>query len=685
MIRVALTTATLLASVSLAATATARPMTPEDVARLEGVGQVAIAPDGSRIAYTTSRLPDITEGEENGATRSELSVAWAPDNARQFLPLDVNPGSVEFSPDGRMISFLWAKGEEKRSVWGIPVDGGAQRKLAEVRDSAVRQYAWSPDGATLYLLTGAEEDKAREKAKKAGFNAVVYEEEETMNRLFAAAVGEEPDAAPRAIPLTGYVSEVHILPDGRNAVVKSAPSPRVDDSYTSMRVNVIDLATGAVKAVVATPGKLGDVEISPDGRQLSLIAGVDQHDPADTTLHLADVATGAFRALNPEAAEATVDAAWLDDGRLAAVIHVGARSLLRVYKPDGTVDHEHEGGELILTGVETAGGKIAVRANSPQHPTELFVWEGGAFQRWTKHNPWLSEITFGRQSAVTYTARDGQQIEGVLIEPVGGAPRGGAPLIMNVHGGPEAHESNGWQTAYSKPGQVAAGQGYAVFLPNYRGSTGYGVAFAKQHQGDYAGKEFDDIVDAKRHFVTQGIADPDRVGITGGSYGGFASAWGATYYSEEYAASVMFVGISNNVSKFGTTDIPNEMYLVHERKWPWEEWDHLMERSPITHVGKAETPILIMHGADDTRVDPSQSYELYRHIKTRKPETPVRLVLYPGEGHGNQRATSRYDYNLRMMEWFDTYLKTGNRKAALPAPRPALPEGTTGAEAKKED
>lgn len=685
MIRVALTTATLLASVSLAATATARPMTPEDVARLEGVGQVAIAPDGSRIAYTTSRLPDITEGEENGATRSELSVAWAPDNARQFLPLDVNPGSVEFSPDGRMISFLWAKGEEKRSVWGIPVDGGAQRKLAEVRDSAVRQYAWSPDGATLYLLTGAEEDKAREKAKKAGFNAVVYEEEETMNRLFAAAVGEEPDAAPRAIPLTGYVSEVQILPDGRNAVVKSAPSPRVDDSYTSMRVNVIDLATGAVKAVVATPGKLGDVEISPDGRQLSLIAGVDQHDPADTTLHLADVATGAFRALNPESAEATVDAAWLDDGRLAAVIHVGARSLLRVYKPDGTVDHEHEGGELILTGVETAGGKIAVRANSPQHPTELFVWEGGAFQRWTKHNPWLSEITFGRQSAVTYTARDGQQIEGVLIEPVGGAPRGGAPLIMNVHGGPEAHESNGWQTAYSKPGQVAAGQGYAVFLPNYRGSTGYGVAFAKQHQGDYAGKEFDDIVDAKRHFVTQGIADPDRVGITGGSYGGFASAWGATYYSEEYAASVMFVGISNNVSKFGTTDIPNEMYLVHERKWPWEEWDHLMERSPITHVGKAETPILIMHGADDTRVDPSQSYELYRHIKTRKPETPVRLVLYPGEGHGNQRATSRYDYNLRMMQWFDTYLKTGNRKAALPAPRPALPEGTTGAEAKKED
>lgn len=692
MLRVTLTAATLLASVSFAATAAARPMTPEDVAKLEAVGSVAVSPDGTRIAYTSGKLPDVTAGEDNGSTRSTLSVAWDANTAREYLPRDVNPGSVAFSPDGRMLSFLWAKGDEKRSVWGMPVDGGAQRKLAEVKDSAVRQYAWSPDGTTLYLLTGAEENKARTKAKKAGFDAVVYEEEAEMNRLFAATVGAEPDKAPRQITVPGYVSEISVLPDSKHAAVKSAPSPRVDDSYTSTRVNVIDLATGAVKAVVKTPGKLGDVEVSPDGKQIALIAGVDQHDPADTTLHLADVATGAFRALNPDAAEATVDAEWLPDGRLAAVIHVGARSLLRVYKPDGSLDHEHDGGDLILTGVEAAGGKIAVRANSPQHPTELFVWDpgsgagagNGAFNRWTRHNPWLSEITFGKQSAVTYTARDGQQIEGVLIEPVGPAPKGGAPLIMNVHGGPEAHESNGWQTAYSKPGQVAAGQGYAVFLPNYRGSTGYGVAFAKQHQGDYAGKEFDDIVDAKRHFVAQGLADPKRVGITGGSYGGFASAWGATYYSSEYAASVMFVGISNNVSKFGTTDIPNEMYLVHERKWPWEEWDHLMERSPITHVDKAETPMLIMHGAEDTRVSPTQSYELYRHIKTRKPETPVRLVLYPGEGHGSQKAAARYDYNLRMMEWFDTYLKTGNRKAALPDPRPDLPEGTTGGEDKKD-
>ena len=434
--------------------------------------------------------------------------------------------------------------------------------------------------------------------------------------------------------------------------------------------------------MVETPGKLGDIEISPDGTQLSMIAGVDMNDPADTTLHLVDVATGNYRALNAGAAEAAVDAEWLADGRLAAVIHTGVQSSLRVYNADGSVAEEHDGGALILSSVEAGGNVIAVEASSPKHPTELFVWNNGAFQRWTQHNSWLSEIDFGEQRAFTFTARDGQQVEGVLIEPVGGAPRGGAPLILNVHGGPEAHDSNGWQTAYSKPGQVAAGQGYAVFLPNYRGSTGYGTAFSKQHQGRYTDPEFTDLVDAKRALVEAGVADADRVGVTGGSYGGYATAWTSTYFSDEFVAGVMFVGISNQISKFGTTDIPYEMYNVHSRAWPWDDWQKMLEVSPIYHVDKANTPLLIMHGAEDTRVAPSQSYELYRSMKVRKPDVPVRLVLYPGEGHGNRKAAARYDYNLRMMRWFDTYLKTGDRDAAMPDSRPELADGTVGTASK---
>ena len=134
----------------------------------------------------------------------------------------------------------------------------------------------------------------------------------------------------------------------------------------------------------------------------------------------------------------------------------------------------------------------------------------------------------------------------------------------------------------------------------------------------------------------------------------------------------MYAGITDQISKMGTSDIPREMYLVHARQWPWDDWQGMLQVSPIRYADRANTPLLIMHGEADTRVTPSQSLELYRHIEVRRPETPLRLVIYPGEGHGNGLAAARYDYNLRMMEWFDTYLLTGDRKAPLPDPRPVL-------------
>ena len=229
---------------------------------------------------------------------------------------------------------------------------------------------------------------------------------------------------------------------------------------------------------------------------------------------------------------------------------------------------------------------------------------------------------------------------------------------MVIHGGPEAHYSNGWNTAYSRPAQTMAAEGYIVAFPNYRGSTGRGVDFSKLSQHDYGGAEFDDIVDAKKHLVEAGLADGDRTGITGGSYGGFASMWAASALTEHFAASVAFVGISDQVSKFGTTDIPKEMYNVHARAWPWDDWMWLLQRSPIYYADQVKTPLLIMHGDKDPRVHPSQSMEMYRHVKVRT-DTPVRLVFYPGEKHGNAHAAARFDYALRLTRWMDHFLKEG--------------------------
>jgi dipeptidyl aminopeptidase/acylaminoacyl peptidase len=265
-------------------------------------------------------------------------------------------------------------------------------------------------------------------------------------------------------------------------------------------------------------------------------------------------------------------------------------------------------------------------------------------------------MAFATQEVVTYYARDGLKLEGILVRPLGEKKGQRYPLVLTVHGGPESHLPNGWMTLYHELGQVGAARGFAVFYPNYRGSTGRGVAFSMLGQKDAAGKEFDDLVDGVDHLVKIGLVDKAKVGITGGSYGGYATAWGSTYYSDRFAAGVMFVGISDCISKVGTTDIPWEMNLVHHRKWLWEDWDYFARTSPIFHLDKAKTPLLILHGKVDPRVHPSQSLELYRHLKVRG-KAPVRLVLYPGEGHGNRRAASRLDYNLRLLQWMEHYLK----------------------------
>ncbi len=164
------------------------------------------------------------------------------------------------------------------------------------------------------------------------------------------------------------------------------------------------------------------------------------------------------------------------------------------------------------------------------------------------------------------------------------------------------------------------------------------------------------IVERTAGLVSIGLVDKDKVGITGGSYGGYASAWGATYYSHRYAASVMFVGISDMFLCFALGDIPEELRLVHYLKYPWEDAELMRQRSPINHFQKCRTPLLILHGKSDTRVHPAHSLALYRAIKTYG-KTPVRLVRYPGEPHGNRRTGSRLDFSLRLMRWMNHYLK----------------------------
>jgi dipeptidyl aminopeptidase/acylaminoacyl peptidase len=465
-----------------------------------------------------------------------------------------------------------------------------------------------------------------------------------------------------SIEVEGHVTGAWWSPDGQKMAVSAAPSSLVDDFYTGQKIYIVDAASQNVTAQVEHKAKLGLLKWSPDGKRIGFIAGEDQHDPIDGRIFIVDATGGTPSNLNPNFEGKFEDLNWKDNSTLTYLASEGVFSSIGSMGLKGNMKRMFREDNISIAGFSMADdGSIAFVGSTAQHPGELFTLDrrGSNAKRITNSNPWLEQEKLGKQEVITYTAADGMEIEGILIHPV--SKQGKTPLITVVHGGPEAHYDNGWLTAYSMPGQMGAGEGYAVFYPNYRGSTGRGAEFAKSSQGDPAGKEFDDIIDGIDHLIENYDIDRDKVGVTGGSYGGYATAWMSTRHTDRFAAGVMSVGISNNISKWGTSDIPEEMFLVHSRKRVWDDYQFFLERSPIFYADQADTPLLILHGKEDTRVDPGQSYELYRHIKTRT-DTPVRLVLYPGEGHGNRKSTARYDFSVRMMRWFNTYLQKENQE-----------------------
>lgn len=676
-----------------AGTLAARPMTSEDLVRLKEVESAVVSPDGSRIAYRLE-VPRVPFRDEDGPAWSELWLVAPGSEARPYVGGEVDVSDVTWTPDGSAVSFLAKRGEDEHdALWVIPADGGEARRILG-HETGIEGYAWSPDGRRVAFRAEEpeppEEKERTEALEAAGFTQNVYEEDWRFTRLWIAQIGDDlradppgdgvEEPGPRRLDLPGHVREVHWCPGGDRLAVTLAPDPSVDASYVATRLRVVDPATGAVTAGIENPGKLGEIAWSPDCSALAYVAAADAHDPAPGRLMLASAADGTFRDLVPGYEGHVRDVAWADGDTLVFLGDEGVSTL--VYRLDLPANGAAAAPAVVVASGETQwddlslsddGSRFALVGDSPRHPEEVFFGElsaaGASPRRLTDSNPWLAEIDLAPQEVVEYEARDGLRLQGILIRPLSGSGTGGEgaggdgegdggrhPLIEKVHGGPESHYRNGWLTAYSLPGQVAAGKGYAVFYPNYRGSTGRGVEFSKLSQGRPAKEEFDDLVDGVRHLVETGLADPERVGITGGSYGGYASAWGATYHSEHYAAAVMAVGVSNKISKLLTSDIPEELHLVHERQRPWDDWRHFLEASPIYHAERAETPILILHGEEDTRVYPGQSLELYRALEILD-RAPVRLVTYPGEGHGNRRAASRYDFNLRMLRWFDHYLK----------------------------
>lgn len=628
----------------------------EEIVMLKRVTAVRMNPAGDQIAYLLSVHRELYK-DDDGRPYHELHVVDLQGNSRPFLSGKIDVSAFAWSVDGKSIYFVAKRDPdaEFNSLFEIALAGGeAVQKFTHV--SSIGAIYPSPDGKSIaFLATDAAPAKSEELASK-GFKAVVYEESVMPTKVWMLDLATNEAIAQE---LSGSASDFNWSAESSRYAVALAPTPLIDDSYTSRDIFVVNATSGKVLNNMGSVGKLGHFEFSPDGERIAYVGSMDINDPTQGRLYVASSTGGERRDLVPQYLGHVGAISWKDD---VNVRWLGSRGVWTEWGVASTMSAKEAGpapttGPILRSMDAHPGQSVAAAiADTPQHPQEVYLLRDGAEpRRLTNSNPILSQRTLAKQEAITYEARDGLPLEAILIHPAQ-EERGGNPLVIFVHGGPEAHQSNGWMSGYSQPGQLLAAEGYAVVYPNYRGSTGRGSEFSRLDQNDYADEEFNDIVDVKTHLVSEGMVDADRVGISGGSYGGYATMWSATALSEEYAAGVAFVGISNQTSKFGTGDIPLEMYNAHSLAWPWEDWLGMLQRSPIYHADKAKTPLLIMGGDKDPRVHPSQSLEMYRNIKLRS-DTPVRLVIYPGEVHGNRNTAARYDYALRFKRWMDHYLK----------------------------
>ncbi len=639
-------------------------ITVEDIPKVKSVIQTTVSPDGDSVAFTRS-LPRTLYVDENGSNYSELYVVDDKGVERPFITGSVNIKSLQWSNDSKTIYFLAKLKDDKyTSLYQIPVDGGQAQAVMSLKGTSISSYQLSPNNKQVAILAMPAADKSEKELKKLGFKAEVYEQGLKNKQLFIVDLAKaDKPLTPTALNVDNYVSDVNWAANGEKLLVKTQPTALIDDKYTKSMWHLFDIASNKVTLSFKTEGKLGDAELSHDGKYIAILGAEDKHDPATGRLFIADTKTAEITEWLPNFMGHVVDFEWSHKrNTLNFIANVGTESFVASIKT-GSNKYKKlvKEGKFIASqlSVSDSDKTLALRGNTAKHPNEVFIVRSNKAKRLTDSNSWLNDKRFAKQETITLKARDGVELDGVLVYPLDYEKGTRYPLIMSVHGGPESHDKNGWVTNYSRPGQMGAARGYAVFYPNYRGSTGKGVDYSKLGQNDYAGKEFDDLVDFKNHLVDMGLVDTKRVGITGGSYGGYASAWGATKLTEHFAASVMFVGVTNQLSKFGTTDISNEMNLVHARSYPWDKWQWYLERSPIYWAGQSETPLLIMHGKDDPRVHPAQSMELYRYMKVQGKD--VRLVYYPGEGHGNRKVAAQYDYSLRLMRWMDNYLMEGKK------------------------
>jgi len=579
-------------------------------------------------------------------------VPIAGGKARQYTRGDKNSSAPEWSPDGNMIAFLSDREKDgERQVWMMMADGG-EAWVVTSHKGGVTGFRFSPDGKRLVLTAVDQQSKDEEDRKKVKDDTMVIDRDIRMTHLWLFDIGKKEEK--RVTEGDFAVSDPQWSPDGTRITYTTRPTPKADDGDLS-DLWMLTVASGEKKKIVGDEGASDTARWSPNGEWIAYLGG-PANGVATSYLYLLPASGGTPKHLSAAFDLNVGTPVWSRDGK-TIYFSTNVLEANEVYAADvatGAVKQlTQRGGSTGITEISRDGKSIVGTTSSSQSPTELYVSTADYRlpRPLTNQNAWLADYALAASEIVKWKSKDGMEVEGVLTKPVGYSAGTKVPFLLNPHGGPTGASLN----SFNGTAQVLAANGFAVLQPNFRGSTGKGLAFAQANKNTWGKGDYEDCMTGVDSMIAKGIADPDRLGAFGWSYGGYMTFWILTQ-TDRFKAVSPGAGLSNIYSMYSQNDIQRYLRWFYSDKSPWDATDLYWDRSPMKYVKNVKTPTMIMHGQVDTRVPLAQAQEFYMALKEMK--VPVEFVVYPRENHGFTEPRHQMDRVRRYVKFFAKYLKT---------------------------
>ncbi len=637
-----------------------KKITVEDSLAIHRVAGPRLSPDGHWVVYT--------ETEWDRKNDKQVPHLWIASISNP-APVQLTNGekgetSPQWSPDGTRIAFLADRGaadaKNGNQIWLIRANGGEAEKLT-AEDNAISEFRWSPDGKRIAFITrDTPKDKAeREKRKKDKFDAIVVDTDYTYARLWTIELADK--SKKRLTDGAASAASPRWSPDSRSIAYVQSKIGTQESSFSGLiadrntDIYVVNADGGAARQLTSSPGPDADPMWSPDGSQIAYVSQADPNSWADkSNIMIVSASGGTPRNLTaqlPDSAGANLT--WSPDGSsLYWDAEEGVRhQILRMNVSGGPAAHVTQGETMYADfDLSRDGDRIACTVDTGNAPPDIWALDvkGSGKTRISHANPQIDEFAVSRSELVKWKGPDDFDVEGWLTLPLDYESGKHYPLILSIHGGPYGANS----ARFDARAQIFAAHGYAVLAPNPRGSTGYGVKFEQADVGDWGGKDFRDLMAGVDTLVAKGIADPNKLLVMGGSYGGFMTFWTITQ-TNRFKAAIGHAGISDWYSFFGQSDIPGLMFYGFGGN-PWKAAATYRKYSPMTYVQNVKTPILITHGEQDRRVPIQQAEEYYRALKSNGVD--VVFIRFPREGHGIQEPNHQIELVHHQLEWFNQHL-----------------------------